>query len=170
MNLKTEGAKVLYAYWDKARRGRKMPKVTDVDLVDLASILPNTMIHTAKPDGDFQFRFFGTNLVRSVDADLTGQSLSDLLNDAEKEKSIAELTRVITEPIAMVSRFESSAIEGGRYETEHLFLPLANERGDGIEVISHAKRIEPPNSPRTFTINSFSSPKIIEQEWLPLSQ
>ena len=170
MNLKTTGAKVLYAYWDRVRRGHKMPKVTDVDLVELASILPNTMIHTAKPDGDFQFRFFGTNLVRSVDADLTGQSLSDLLNDAEKEKSIAELTRVISEPIAMISRFESSAIEGGRYETEHLYLPLASEDGIGIEIISYAKRTDVPNPPRTFDIDSFSSPKIIEQEWLPLSQ
>jgi|GEM_PF-2498492 len=170
MNLKTEGAQVLYSYWDRLRDGRLMPRATEFDLLEIASILPNIMIHTHNDKNGFDFKFFGTALVRSVGADLTGLELSDVLEKIDVEKSIAEFNRVITEPIALVSRFNASASEGGDYESEHLMLPLANETGVGSEIVTHAKRIIGQYDPRTFPVGAFSGQKIIDQEWSALTR
>jgi hypothetical protein len=170
MKLETEGARTLYAYWNRLRDGRPMPQVREFDLVEIAHILPNTMMHTPKSDGDFIFKFFGTSLVRSVGTDLTGMSLSDVLEKVDQETSSAELMRVLVEPMALVNRFATTANEGKSYETEHLYLPLANERGVGSEVVCYAKRIESTRDTRTFPVGSFTSHKAINQNWVPLSQ
>jgi len=170
LNLKTEGAQVLYSYWDRLREGRLMPRAAEFDLVKIASILPNIMIYAPNEKDGFYFKFFGTALVRSIGTDLTGLELFDVLEKADVEKSNAGLRRVITEPIALVNRFNASASEGGDYESEHLMLPLANEAGVGSEIATHAKRIIRQYDPRTFAVGAFSGQNVIDQEWSALTQ
>lgn len=170
MNLKTEGAQALYSYWDRLRDGRLMPLATEFDLVEIAAILPNVMIYTFNKTNSFDFKFFGTALVRSVGADLTGLGLSDVLENGDHEKSHSQLKRVIAEPAALVSRYNTAASEGGNYETEHLMLPLANAQGIGSEIVTHAKRISHHYDPKTFSVGSFGGQKVIDQEWSALSQ
>lgn len=170
MELRTEGARELYAYWDKLRTGRALPRATEVDLVDLAPILPNVMIYAATDDDDFRFRFFGTGLVRAVGADLTGLRITDIMDNPDAAESINIFTQILTRPLAAVNLYQATAHEGGDYESEHVLLPLGDKNGVGIEILCHAKRVSASGDSKTFEAGSFSGLKIIHQQVMELGQ
>ncbi|MBL4864436.1 MAG: PAS domain-containing protein [Rhodobiaceae bacterium] len=170
MEIRTEGARELYAYWDKLRTGRAMPRATEVDLVDLAPILPNVVIYAATDDNDFRFRFFGTGLVRAVGADLTGLRITDIMDSPNATESINGFTQILAGPLAAVNLYQATAQEGGDYESEHLLLPLGDKNDVGIEILCHAKRIEGSGDSKTFEADAFSGLKIVHRQVMELGQ
>ena len=170
MEMRTAGARELYAYWDSLRIGRPLPRSTDIDLVDIPSILPNVMIYAATTDNDFRLRFFGTALVRAVGADLTGLRLTDVMEKLDATETINGCLRILSGPLAMVNRYQSTAQEGGDYESEHLLLPLGDANGAGTEILCHAQKIDSMDDPKTFEAGSFSGRKIIHQQVMELGQ
>ncbi len=169
MELKTKGARILYEYWDALRAGRQLPCSTDIDLIDIASILPYVMIYTATDDGDFRFRFFGTALVHAVGADLTGLCISDVMEKRDAVESNRDFKKLLNDPCVAINLYQVTANEGSTHETEHLLLPLANPNGRGIEILCHAKRLTQTNSPMTVEVGSFSSQKVAHQQMIPLA-
>lgn len=168
MELKTEGARILYAYWDSLRAGRPLPCSSDIDLVDIASILPNTIIYSATADNDFRFRFFGTALVRAVGADLTGLRISDIMEKEDAIDSNEGFMKILAGSLAAANLYHSTAQEGGDHESEHLLLPLADANGKGVEILCHAKRVARANEPKTFAAGAFSGLKITQQQVVAL--
>lgn len=170
MEIRTEGARNLFAYWDGLRAGRPLPRATDIDLVDIAPLLPDVVIYAATPDNDFRFRFFGTALVRAIGTDLTGLHFREIMEQSDAAESIEIFSRLLAKPCAAVNVYQPTALEGGDHETEHLLLPLSDKNGVGVEFLCHAKIVAAGGEPKTFDTSSFSGQKIIHQQVMPLGQ
>ena len=63
----------LYGYWISRRRGRKMPRRSDLDPVEMAFALGNIILVDVEGDPPaFRFRLYGTKVARYFGDDLTG--------------------------------------------------------------------------------------------------
>ncbi|WOF75746.1 PAS domain-containing protein [Parvibaculaceae bacterium PLY_AMNH_Bact1] len=139
MDLKTEGARKLLAYWDGQKGDGRLPATADLDLVDLAPILSKMVIY--EHDGnDFTVRFFGTEMVRRLGVDLTGTKTSIFIDQPFGKLIIDHLTQVIDGPAMQTLEYHSQTNEGPVLEIEHIMLPWANEKGEAQCVLSHVTR------------------------------
>lgn len=139
MDLKTEGARTLLAYWESQKSERRLPSTVDLDLVDLAPILSNMVIYEHDGD-DFTTRFFGTEMVRRLGVDLTGTKTSAFAAEPFGKLIIDHLAQVVEGPKMMVLEYHSQTNEGPVLEIEHIMLPWANEKGKAQCVLSHVTR------------------------------
>jgi|TARA_R110002072_G_scaffold272306_4_gene432471 hypothetical protein len=139
MDLKTEGAQTLLAYWKSRKGDGRLPSTADLDLVDLAPILSNMVIY--EHDGsDFTVRFFGTEMVRRLGVDLTGTKTSAFIDQPFGKLIIGHLIQVIDGPTMLTSEYHSQTNEGPVLEMEQIMLPWANEKGEAQCVLSHVTR------------------------------
>lgn len=139
MDLKTEGARTLLAYWESQKGNGRLPSTTDLDLVDLAPILSNMVIYE-HGESDFTTRFFGTEMVRRLGVDLTGTKTSAFTDQPFGKLIIDHLTQVIDGPTMRALEYHSQTNEGPVLEIEHIMLPWANEKGEAQCVLSHVTR------------------------------
>ena len=136
MNLKTDGARTLLAYWQRQKGEQRLPSTVDLDLVDLAPILGNMVIYEYGT-GDFTVRFFGTEMVRRLGVDLTGIKTSSFSHVPFGELIADHLSQVIDGPTMLASTYNSQTNEGPLLEIEQIMLPWANEKGTAQCVLSH---------------------------------
>jgi len=139
MELKTEGARTLLAYWESQKGEDRLPSTGDIDLVDLAPILSNMVIYE-HGSGDFTVRFFGTEMVRRLGVDLTGVKTSAFSHSPFGELITDHLGQVIRGPVMLTSAYHSQTNEGPLLEIEQIMLPWANEKGEAQCVLSHVTR------------------------------
>jgi hypothetical protein len=68
----------LFAYWDGKRRGRGMPKRSDIDPIEMRQWLGNLLLIDVTVEGRFIYRLYGTRFVDNFGRDMTGRSVDDL--------------------------------------------------------------------------------------------
>ncbi len=139
MELKTEGARTLLDYWQRQKGEKRLPCTADLDLVDLAPILSNIVIYE-HGTGDFEIRFFGTEMVRRLGVDLTGVKTSSFSHEPFGKLVTDHLAEVVTAPVMLTSTYNSQSNEGPLLEIEQIMLPWANEEGFAQCVLSHVSR------------------------------
>ena len=136
MDLKTEGARTLLAYWESQKGDGRLPSTARLDLVDLAPILSNIVIYE-HGGNDFTTRFFGTDMVRGLGVDLTGTKTSTFIELPFGKLINDHLNQVISGPVMLTSEYHSQTNEGPVLEIEQIMLPWANEEGEAQCVLSH---------------------------------
>ncbi len=139
MNLKTEGARTLLAYWQRQKGEQRLPSTANLDLVDLAPILSNMVIYE-HGSSDFTVRFFGTEMVRRLGVDLTGVRTSSFDHMPFGKLITEHLCQVISGPMMLTSAYHSQTNEGPVLEIEQIMLPWANAQGEAECVLSHVTR------------------------------
>ena len=122
--------------WTKMCRDRPMPPRSDFSLEVAQRWAANLSIATVTPDGRFQFRLFGTKLIRVYGRDLTGAFLDEL--------TPVDLWSVITLHYRAVVNtrkplYAPVSISNGRWYTEvsRLLLPLSDD-GDRVNFVMGA--------------------------------
>lgn len=79
-----------FQYWNRCRRGRKMPARCDLDpLIDIPALVPNVMLFDVQRDPlDFRWRLIGTRVRQNFWKDYTGQWFSADPNYGNRESSV----------------------------------------------------------------------------------
>lgn len=73
------GPKLLYSYWHRKLAGRRMPARSDIDPLDLKTVLPHLILLDVQPQPlDFRYRVAGTRTYDIFGFDLTGRSVRDI--------------------------------------------------------------------------------------------
>ena len=67
------------AHWAERRHGGRLPSRHDIDPVDLRGLLPQVLLlDVQRVPWDFRFRVIGGNLIYHLDADWTGEWMSQV--------------------------------------------------------------------------------------------
>ncbi|WP_417316994.1 PAS domain-containing protein [Emcibacter sp.] len=83
-DIPVEPLRELYEYWNRIRGTRMMPARIDIQPAELASILPLLVLVDVEQNPErFKIRLMGTETVKVMGEDLTGQYL-ETLHDHEK--------------------------------------------------------------------------------------
>ncbi|MBV8534545.1 MAG: PAS domain-containing protein [Alphaproteobacteria bacterium] len=78
-SLGDAGPKALFAYWNRKLAGRRMPARSDIDPLDLKTVLPHlVLLDVQRTPLDFRYRVAGTRTYDIFGYDLTGRSVRDL--------------------------------------------------------------------------------------------
>lgn len=76
-SFRSPNCRRLFDHWRHVRGDRPRPAWTDIDLMELRDIAPFMLVRDAVDGGwDFGVRFFGSQLVETLQHDLTGKLLS----------------------------------------------------------------------------------------------
>ena len=78
-NLDSELVNRVARYWRSKAGGRAMPRVSDIDLLDLPEIAPNLVLADVCVDPfSARYRLVGPDVVRFMHWDFTGEDVSSL--------------------------------------------------------------------------------------------
>lgn len=77
--LQSEMVSRVAEYWCAKADGRPMPRISDIDLLDLSDIAPNLVLADVKPDPmEVRYRLVGPDVARFMHWDFTGEEVSSL--------------------------------------------------------------------------------------------
>lgn len=129
--------KGLLRYWDEKRGSRRFPARSDIDPLDLKSVLGNIVMVDVvqQEDGSprFRYRLFGTEFVFYHGADLTGHWLDEIPNTGFRDALISMYRTVIADrSVRMVSY--DYMLESRRHRFQAVILPLSSD-GEQIDII-----------------------------------
>lgn len=128
------GLSKLYAYWDGKRGGRRFPRRSDLDPVDIPSLLPGMFLVDVRRDPfDLFFRLAGTVLAVCYGSDVTGSRLIDLNGSQTLELYRRAADTVRTAEPVLVSGLLQTPAEVYR-RADHLLLPLG-DRADRVDML-----------------------------------
>lgn len=122
MNL--NGSVALFQYWNRLRDGRPAPKRTEIEPVDIKSLLADTFILEQDTRGEAVFRLAGTRLCAIYGRELKGFSFSSLWREKD-QRLVARLVHgVMHQKSVMVITYEGYSRGGRSTHFELLALPL----------------------------------------------
>jgi len=144
------GAREIFAYWDRKRGDRKMPRRADIDPAEVRWLLPNILLVDVKRDPPgFVYRLVGTGEVHMRRADPTGKRVAEHSFGPSPELVLANYRSVAQSCSFLYDPNSFSAPDGRFIRDESLFMPLS-EDGESVSqilVYSHYQfSDEPPRS------------------------
>ncbi len=77
--IKDKRLLALYRYWEDKRGDRAMPARAEIDPTEIPSLLPIVLLVDISAAGEYRYRLVGTELVRWLGRDITGQTFSEAL-------------------------------------------------------------------------------------------
>ncbi|HET6618544.1 MAG TPA: PAS domain-containing protein [Dongiaceae bacterium] len=117
-----------HAYWNRKRRGRRMPARADIDPAEIVPFLPGIMLVDAVADARrFVYRLVGTREVAMRGRDPTGKSVSEGFYGASAETSIASYQDVLARRALRLERREFTTPDGRFGREQVILLPLSND-------------------------------------------
>jgi hypothetical protein len=124
----------LYAYWDGKRSGRRMPRRSELDPIEIPQLLPNIMIVEVVDNERFRFRLVGTAIVQAFGQDSTGRFLDEITNGEYRDFILGVYRGVCRHgrPVFAASEFVTS--KGYAVIANRLMLPLS-EDGSAVDRI-----------------------------------
>ncbi len=136
----------LYDYWDAKRGNRPMPARADIDPVELAWGLGDISLIDVLPDGDFQWRVDGSNLVAFFGCDMSGRKLSTYPYRGYLEQMRENFRMPVErrEPVFQTRKFEDGE---HRWNYDTVFLPLSAD-GRKVDMVMQMIDIGRPNATR----------------------
>ncbi|MDA0655231.1 MAG: PAS domain-containing protein [Proteobacteria bacterium] len=121
----------LLAFWESKRGGRRMPRRSDIDVLELAPWLGNLILMEVVGSGeDFIYRVYGTNLVRMIQHDLTNKSTTNLKSEA-RLAVVAEYSEVAASGQPLYVRQRRTVMKG-QLMLSKLVVPLS-ENGERVD-------------------------------------
>lgn len=128
----------LYRYWAERRRGRIAPARSDIDPVDIPSLLPHLALTEIIPAADdktrFRYRLAGTEVEHHVGCRLAGRYLDELM----RGRYLAFLTdlhdRLVKAKAPLYSENSYTAAGSAQLEAKRLMLPLSDD-GEAVTMV-----------------------------------
>lgn len=119
----------LFAYWTGKRGDRSYPNRTDIDPIEIPSLLPHLfLIDVHRDPFDLVFRLAGTALAASNGGDITGLRVIELANSAAPE-IFRQAVRAVRSGRPVLVRGPARSRAGAFRSVDHLLLPLATDGG-----------------------------------------
>jgi PAS domain len=118
----------LYRYWLKKRSGRGMPARSDLNPIDIPSLLPFTML-VVKPDGHFRYRLIGSALTRQLGRDVTGHIVGSQFSNAPEAMAAKRhvFERVFTSARPAIATVQFPVRPDVIHNALQLILPLTDD-------------------------------------------
>ena len=86
----------IFALWNERRGTRRMPERKDIAPRDMVAYLPYIQLFEVIEDGkDFRIRILGTDFMKSLGYDATGQCVSELADPVLRARTSAAVCRVV---------------------------------------------------------------------------
>lgn len=122
-------------YWDALRGNRRMPARKDFDPVDAKRFLPHLfLLDVLRPEMRFRGRLVGTQIVRELGFDYTGQCLDEVISEPYSSVLHEDL-RAVAESGAPHYRVTTLAWDDRPYATYHrLYVPMSVD-SDRVDII-----------------------------------
>ncbi|HVZ02454.1 MAG TPA: PAS domain-containing protein [Dongiaceae bacterium] len=118
----------LYQYWDSKRGGRKMPRRSDIDPVELVPFLPRLMIVDVVDDERrYVYRLVGTREVEARGRDPTGQAVGDAFIGSSREKVLANYDRVLMTGRPYIDTGTVVTVADKLDDSQVIFLPISED-------------------------------------------
>jgi hypothetical protein len=121
----------LHQYWKRQRRGRAMPRRTDIHPSEFREHLEWTILVDAPPDlQDFRFRLVGTSVTRYFDREPTGKTVSEAFSalDPVVAKGVSAILRKCArEKVVLRSWGSGEAFRPGYEHFDAIYLPLSDD-------------------------------------------
>ena len=77
--IKDKRLLALYSYWESKRGDRSMPARADIDPAEIPSLLSIILLMDTSTAGEYRYRLVGTEIVRWLGRDITGQTFPEAL-------------------------------------------------------------------------------------------
>ena len=124
----------LYKWW-AAANGGLMPKRSSFDIVDHRAIVANLFVTDVLPNGDFQFRLFGENVIRIVGRNRTAEVVAPG-EQSEYGHGLLEYYRsVVARRVCRKCNGTLMFAIGGAKRFESIDCPLAGDDGERVAAI-----------------------------------
>lgn len=120
--------KALYAYWQRKLAGRRMPARSDIDPLDLKTVLPHlVLLDVHRSPLDFRYRVAGTRTFDIFGYDLTGKSVRDIEPRAFSAGIWASLEALTRDGLPQHAHLEFATTDGYARSYRVLRLPLGDD-------------------------------------------
>lgn len=117
-----------FAYWDRIRGDRRMPRFADIDAVDIPKLLPHAVILDAESGPlDFRYRLIGEHVGQFVRKGLKGRSFREFDEKKPGNTIFDTLTAVV---YGRLPRFGRSSYAGDNPKMQRfqeILLPLSDD-------------------------------------------
>jgi hypothetical protein len=128
----------LLAYWAGKRAERRFPARSDIDPLELKSLLGHILLVDVVPQPDgaaprFRYRLFGTEFVFYHGADLTGHWLDEIANHDFRDELLA-LYRAVVDEGEMRTLSYDYMVESQRHRFQAVLLPLSSD-GTLVDIV-----------------------------------
>ena len=123
--LQTAGAKQFYDYWDSLPKVNFVPDRKDFDPVAIHRLMPYVSILEVVAPGRLVFRLLGTDLVRRMGFDATGQNYLDSFSPDARDDYLKILNTQINHPCGRRSVLKGREPSGILVRVEVLVLPMS---------------------------------------------
>ncbi len=119
----------LYDYWLSKRRGREMPSMADIDVMEITELLPNIMLVDVEADGTaYRLRMVGAALTSALGHDSRGKLLGDILPDGTFKDYVTGLYKeMVDEGCGLFCECEHGDAVRKWHTTVRLLLPLSDD-------------------------------------------
>lgn len=118
----------LHEYWRARRGNRAMPARTDIDPIDMKSLLPVLILIDVVPDARrYVYRLVGTHEVEMRGADPTGKPVEEAYYGESAEDTLYYLDRVVRERQPILYRGTYQPLRTRIQREDVLFLPLSQD-------------------------------------------
>ena len=136
----------VFDYWSAQRRGRRLPRRTDIDPNAIKLALPHIFLVEVERTGDidFVFRVAGTFLEAAFHEPLTRKHVTEMKLDDHKEEIVAQYRRVVAERRPILSRHHFTNEDNLIFDYERLLLPLAVGDDERVDMILGAVCFDSP--------------------------
>ncbi|WP_300301780.1 PAS domain-containing protein [Ferrovibrio sp.] len=135
----------LLGYWAEKRGGRRFPARSDIDPLELKSLLGHILMVDVVRQGDdapprFRYRLFGTEFVFYHGADLTGHWLDEIANREFRDELLA-LYRAVAVAGVMRTLSYDYLVDRQRHRFQAVLLPLSSDGGQVDIVLGCGVRV-----------------------------
>jgi hypothetical protein len=132
-DCRSEKVRTLYAYWNKLRGTRLMPRRQEVDPTEIWPLLKNVFMNEWHREPDrLYYRIAGTELVAAMGFEIRGKWVSDLYQDqADIDRTLGLYRRVVDGRIPVLGRTEGTHLRHGADAFEWVICPLSDD-GDAV--------------------------------------
>jgi hypothetical protein len=128
--------RALFDYWTARRGDRPFPSRADFDPADIPRLLPYlTLVDVRQGEPRFWYRVVGTEAVRLLRRDLTGQAVGTGVKRRERREVLSRYTRVADTAACAYHRRLLQEERNDYIEIDRLMLPLGPRPGEVTQIL-----------------------------------
>lgn len=129
MDITSEILRKLHDYWDEKRAGRAMPSRSDIDPLDIPSLLPNLLLFDVEAESRrLRARLVGTAIVELYGADYTGKYLDEIDFGDRRDQILEDYATCVELRRPSISNRLFWNLRDAQLRIERLILPLSNDQ------------------------------------------
>lgn len=130
-----ERVRAIYRYWDGKRVGRRMPRRSDLDPLEIPKLLPDICLVDVVPDARrYVYRLIGTNEVAMRGRDPTGLAVGEGYFGTSAQSVFLNYDGVVKSCAPRLDRDPSITSDDRYICHESIFLPLSDD-GENVNMV-----------------------------------